>query len=606
MYLGPFDEVDPGETMDAYLDNSNTKYSDYLSGWVIHDRHDKNVEDSNTIIPQVDCVIDMEDELWSVFRSDSVAPEIAMKGNQDSGDYRFLISTADAGIKQAIHPIRDTELFRLYGFPEAFNTEAMKLSESDKATSFRETVPKHSVVRIISVLQMAELAALERVNETHGKSVGELGQTEDAMCNYYSAVDVEGAPFSYATLKVIKRWTTYPLPALEQWQEASSVDADISYLIDRIKTKRKVVLASLICKRYYAVWAKGQLEVEDDILYQLEHPKAARIRQLRRRVVPTGLRQVIYTAYHAAPMAGHVGFYKTYWRIAARYYWPTMYEDVHKAVVECGHCILGNNVSHQAQQILGALLIDEPFDIIAVDIWIPGVTQKKGSFLEDKSGVRQAMLTSLCNLTAFATVGFLTTLESEVVAQVLMSQIIMPNGLPKMVVIDDDSLFKTELMPLLDDMGIPFHVVSAEQHEGILCERFHRYMNKVQRLMGLDLGDYSKWMINASFAAYAWNAAPVDGTDVVQSFAAKARHFHFPLNVAEPIPRIVGNPGEATLQHIETTFPLWFKQKEIEGHGTLLSLTRAGREESFNQAIWLLFGGKFGRTLQLEGLPSCA
>jgi Integrase zinc binding domain len=112
---------------------------------------------------------------------------------------------------------------------------------------------------------------------------------------------------------------------------------------------------------------------------------------------PIGLRQAIYTAYHATPLAGHIGVYKTYWRIAARYYWPTMYSDMRKAVTECGHYILGNNTSHQAQQILGSLSFDDkPFDIISVDIWIPGVTFSKGAFMEDKSMVerRQAPLDS--------------------------------------------------------------------------------------------------------------------------------------------------------------------------------------------------------------------
>ena len=81
--------------------------------------------------------------------------------------------------------------------------------------------------------------------------------------------------------------------------------------------------------------------------------------------------------------------------------------------------------------------------------------------------------------------------------------------------------------------------------------------------MGMGFFNHLVWMINASFAAHAWNAAPVNRTDVVRSFAAKARHFHFPLNVAEPVERIVGSLGEHTLQHIETMFPLWFKQKEL-------------------------------------------
>ena len=149
------------------------------------------------------------------------------------------------------------------------------------------------------------------------------------------------------------------------------------------------------------------------------------------------------------------------------------------------------------------------------------------------------MLTSLCNLTAFATVGYLNSLKGEVVTQVLMSLVIMPNGLPKLILLDDNSLFKLDLIALLDDMGIPFYVVAAEQHEGILCKQYHRYMNKVQRLMGLDTGDQSGWMINASFVAYAWNSGHVNGTDTSRAFAAKARQFHFPLDFAKQVPVLV-------------------------------------------------------------------
>ena len=125
----------------------------------------------------------------------------------------------------------------------------MKLTEKEKAALFRDTIPKQLVIRIISVIQMVEHAALERANEMHGKNVGELDHSADGSCHYHLVTDSKGAPFSYALLKVINWWTTFLLPTVEQWQESSWIDADVSYLIDRIKTKRKVVLASLICKR---------------------------------------------------------------------------------------------------------------------------------------------------------------------------------------------------------------------------------------------------------------------------------------------------------------------------------------------------------------------
>jgi hypothetical protein len=66
------------------------------------------------------------------------------------------------------------------------------------------------------------------------------------------------------------------------------------------------------------------------------------------------------------------------------------------------------------------------------------------------------------------------------------------------------------------------------------------------------------------FATYAWNASPVDGTDVIHSFATKARTFKFPLDIQtdNKVTRIP-QQGEAAIQHVETMPPLWFQQKEL-------------------------------------------
>jgi hypothetical protein len=174
-----------------------------------------------------------------------------------------------------------------------------------------------------SVLQLAETeTACQRVQEP------------TLSLSYYSLEASEGEQFmSFATDKVINRWTTFPMPTLRDWQEESLKDNGIRYLMECITNNKKVAMATLECRRYYKDWANGQLEVDDGVLYQWEAPKDSKIRQLRRRVVPIGLRQTVYTAYHATPLAGHASFYKTYWRIAARYYWPNMHTGVRKAVL---------------------------------------------------------------------------------------------------------------------------------------------------------------------------------------------------------------------------------------------------------------------------------
>jgi hypothetical protein len=552
---------DEPEPMEPYLDLPNTKYSDYLHGWAPGPRTQEAVDSP------YDCNISQSvstsDGPCLVFDRMHPAPDLLLGRHGSEEVPYFLIEARDMDSPSAVRSIRDWEIIQLFGFPKEFDKEMVQLNTRQKTSLLCHTIPKHTLQRVMSVLQMAEEDAKE---EEMGWIVDEV-ERNPSFLSYYCNSDTDGpvgmVPFAYATAKVINRWTTFPMPTLKEWQEQTKADPDLCYIVSRMEQGKPISLPALHDRRYYKEWAKRHLEVEDGILYQWEHPKIAAIRQLRRRVVPIGMRQLVYTAYHASPMAGHVGFYKTYWRIAARYFWPGMHSDIKKAVTECGHCVLGNNVSHQAQQILGRLSVDEPFDVIAIDIWVPGVTDKKGSYIADRTNIRKAAITSLCNLVSFATVGFLENMESEIITKVIMSQIILPNGLPKLVLLDEDSLFKNDLRLVLDDLGIAFHIVSAEQHEGILCERFHRYLNKVQRIAGLDTKDHSNWMMNTSFAAYAWNASPVDGTDVIRSFAAKARTFHFPLDVQEEPPRVIGSAGERTLQHIETVFPLWFQQKEI-------------------------------------------
>jgi hypothetical protein len=84
----------------------------------------------------------------------------------------------------------------------------------------------------------------------------------------------------------------------------------------------------------------------------------------------------------------------------------------------------------------------------------------------------------------------------------------------------------------------------------------------VQKIGAADAESYKIWAMNALFAACAWNGTPVDGTDIIRSFVAKARTFHIPLDVQteEEIARMQ-EQGEATIQHDETMCPSWFRQK---------------------------------------------
>jgi hypothetical protein len=324
----------------------------------------------------------------------------------------------------------------------------------------------------------------------------------------------------------VNRWTTIPLPTHKDWADATSDDPDLALIVDAITTNATLERHALQTKAYYPPYEKGLFEFEEGILYYADVPTMLNVRQLRRRVVPKTLRHVVIIALHSTPLAGHVGLYKTFWRIAARYWWPSYYKEIRDAVRSCAHCVLTNATGHSSQQIVQALSFDVPFDVISMDVWSPGTVPNRNQ--ETK------LLTSLDAMTGFASIDTLrANVDSHQVACRAYAAFFIPNGLPKLVLLDAGSENKGMLVDLCASLGIKHHVVSPEQHDGILCERFHRYLNKVQRINSAESQSFVQWVQGALFATYAWNAAPIDGTNIVRSFAAKARVFPFPIEIVQ-------------------------------------------------------------------------
>ena len=124
--LNDFSAPEVAETMESYLDDSNSRNSDYIGGWSLCSTQEPdNVGCDASSYAAVDCTINWKGKEWAVFWRDAVAPDVT-QGNKE---YCFLLTTGDAGLRRAIRPIRDSELFRMYGFPEEFAVEAVKLPE---------------------------------------------------------------------------------------------------------------------------------------------------------------------------------------------------------------------------------------------------------------------------------------------------------------------------------------------------------------------------------------------------------------------------------------------------------------------------------------------
>ena len=114
-------------------------------------------------------------------------------------------------------------------------------------------------------------------------------------------------------------------------------------------------------------------------------------------------------------------------------------------------------------------------------------------------------------------------------------------------------------------LDVKCHIVSPENHRAILCERFHKHLNKVQRLHAADCSSITEWAMGTLFALYAWNASPIDGTNIIRSFAAKGRDFPFPIDLADTncSSRECICQGDQVLQHADSIFPLLHHQRTL-------------------------------------------
>jgi hypothetical protein len=202
------------------------------------------------------------------------------------------------------------------------------------------------------------------------------------------------------------------------------------------------------------------------------------------------------------------------------------------------------------------LACDVPFDVQFLDFWSPGD-------MPDKWGTVK-VLTMLDCMTGFAMATFLTGIPTvEEVASMIMSTFFCAVGLPQLIIVDADSCFAGSFKQLCSQLQIPVEAVSPENHKAIRNEHFHRFLNKIQKINTADSDDSFHWKQGTMFAIYAWNATPVAGTDISQSFCVVDREFPFPIDLGPAVPHDGIAKGQSALDHIEASLPLLYSPRQL-------------------------------------------
>ena len=89
-------------------------------------------------------------------------------------------------------------------------------------------------------------------------------------------------------------------------------------------------------------------------------------------IVPQYMRSSVFSRLHAGPIGGHMGEYKTLYRMRLWLFWPRLREYVKKWVKGCALCILYNIWRTRNQELYFSWSVTIQFYIIYLNMWSPG------------------------------------------------------------------------------------------------------------------------------------------------------------------------------------------------------------------------------------------
>ena len=353
--------------------------------------------------------------------------------------------------------------------------------------------------------------------------IDKLHQSQANNTSFYDSNQPNAAAAATA-YSFVAGATTTKLPNRNDWLNAYKQDPECDMICKIIKNPALLTKEHLekVHYVYRQPLRRGLIIIEDGMLI-FNEPIDINMNSIKLRVVPHSLRNLIFVAFHSNPIGGHFGLYHTFHRIRLRYHWPHMYKYVHHMINTCAGCKLAHSKLRKASSIVYNFPIDEPFKVIHADEYSVG---SDTSF----DGVKTYM-NVLCGMTGFAVSEPImqNNVNAKGFAKAMM-KILLNHGICHTIVIDKDSKFLGVFKETTQLLQLRVHVASSSNHDAVLTERYHVYLNKALTIFCQERDSIRTSTEAVLLCQYAWNSAPVIGTDISRSLIVTGREFRFPID----------------------------------------------------------------------------
>jgi hypothetical protein len=243
--------------------------------------------------------------------------------------------------------------------------------------------------------------------------------------------------------------------------------------------------------------------------------------KLKRYLVPVDLRPMILEYFHDAALSAHLGVNKTFRRIAKVFYWPGVRLDVTKYVRQCEVCQRAKPAQNTRVGLHNSQVVTRPLERIFVDFVGPIVRSRRGNI---------ALFVVLDGFSKFVALYPVRKITSQAVVSCLVQRYFSCYGMPKTIVSDNATVFRSRLFyNTCFAWGIKHVTISPYYPQASQVERFNR--NLKAALTIYYHSDQTRWDENLSSLAIAFNSAWHESTGVTPASLFLGREMNHPLGL---------------------------------------------------------------------------
>lgn len=201
-------------------------------------------------------------------------------------------------------------------------------------------------------------------------------------------------------------------------------------------------------------------------------------------VVPKDHRARVIKDHHDPPSSGHLGSYKTYWRLHRRFTWPKMHADVNRYVRSCHVCAQQKPEQKRPAGLMGTRPeIQQPWQMISLDFM--------GPFPRSKSGHCYLLVVS-DYFSKYLLMFPLRSATAKSLVKILEEQVFCVYGVPQFLICDNGQQMRSrEFNHLCNQYQVQINYTANYHPQADPVERYNRV---IKTMISSYVGtDHKKW-----------------------------------------------------------------------------------------------------------------